>query len=469
MAVLMRNKIIVFLLLPLQAATADSSSITFCPASAEQKTQWQNKLEQRNRKHRYIAGNQVRGSQILSGLPREQMRMLNELHKEGPAEFCVSKESVAKQITAMGNISASTTPSADDCGRFRSFESAFGPAQETLTAHITAAKRNRDALRRELESAAKKNRDKIKEFQEYNGTPAMDAAEKAAHKENFEQLVKEWQSLWDDPQDTEMGPVNLALFQRIMKKFDEEIAAAESSASTLQRNRSTVSGNLERCRSLGTAPDSTTGAPPPGTSRPPTTPNPPGTGTVRTDAVPPGTTPPGNTTGSSLLSGENLMIGAGVLGAAGLGYYIYSQNNKESGKVNEFHYGTQNTNTGGTGGVNTGGGTGNTPSGSVLSLGETPSGAVVGTPLPPITVSVRSPRGDLIADSGTRVTVSCEGLHPCPVSGTLFAFTRMGEVTFSNLTFTVPTTEVKLTFSAPGFATVKTGNITVTPRETSRQ
>jgi hypothetical protein len=101
-------------------------------------------------------------------------------------------------------------------------------------------------------------------------------------------------------------------------------------------------------------------------------------------------------------------------------------------------------------------------------ISGSPSGSVsANSTLPTITVKIVGPDGVMTTDSATDIAVSCASSTPAPCSltGTMLVNSDMGKSEFSALKFTGAHTNVKLQFTAPGYATVVSGNFDVTARQ----
>lgn len=225
-----------------------------------------------------------------------------------------------------------------------------------------------------------------------------------------------------------------------MRLLDNEFQLYREQVKGIQTNRVLVGAQLKNCASKGPS------ATPPGGQ---------GNNTQRIGEQPSG---PGKVTshsGSSMVDGGTLLVVGGLAAAGGAAYYLLNNNRKEVENVHIHGSPPSASSTSGTAAASTttGNGTVATPSGSKLALSGAPSAATVETKLAPITVSVVSPTGGKLDDSGTYVTVSCEGYHPCPIVGTLKAKTNAGKAVFDNLQFSGAAPGIHLTFSAPGFAT----------------
>lgn len=90
--------------------------------------------------------------------------------------------------------------------------------------------------------------------------------------------------------------------------------------------------------------------------------------------------------------------------------------------------------------------------GSTLSINGVPAQAKVGSNIGTVTIKILGPNNVMTQNSDTDVTISCDSPSPCTLTGQLTVNTDLGEAQFSNVQFTGPHKNVRLKFSAPGFA-----------------
>lgn len=467
----MQSKILLLLLIP-QLALADLPA--FCPPAGEgataervqrQMDRMKQALNQRRPVHNHFATpHPVTGAEHMSVAIRAQNQFLEEgIQKRMVERFCQSETTISADITRLAGARPLTTPgNTQACEGQSQLQRLVDPTKDALRQQVQKANEDFSELAQAFDRGRQLNEQKIQAYGQQVGAPG--AAVGQDDVQRVRGLVEELPKIWGARQNNEWSADGY--FSNLMKQFRAAITTAEGRVAEVERLGGVVTENIRNCGSRTT----TDGAVPPGRGAPGGSPTPgdpagrsvvpnPGNDGARNPPPSPGSGSPGSGSpgsSSSLFSTENILIGAGLLGVGALGYYAYDQSRGTDVKV--FGSGSSSatsTNSGTSTNTSTG-----TSTGDKLQLGAVPSGAVVGSPIAPVEVRIVRADGSATSINGVRVTVTCEGLHPCPFASSVVE-TQGGKATFSNITFTSPAAAIKLVFMAPGMASVVSGMMSV--------